>query len=110
MAPRVGASAYADEGTVLLMKQKVWSPGPLYMDDAPWQRFALDDLTGIQKFLVDILTSPINGVCPEPAAHDLSAIIPRVTFQRRNQEQRSLQLHELILGQQHAVGLELFSQ
>jgi hypothetical protein len=62
------ASVYADEAKVVLAKEKLWAPGPIYIRDLPWQRFGLDDLTGIQAFLIDVLTTPTKkerGDCPE---------------------------------------------
>jgi hypothetical protein len=58
MATEKSASVFADADTVLLVKEKVWSPGPIYIADAPWQRFTLDDLSGVQGFLINILTTP----------------------------------------------------
>lgn len=54
------ASAYADDATVLVVKRKVWISGPIYIDDSPFERFASSDLSSIQRFLVEILTSPIK--------------------------------------------------
>jgi hypothetical protein len=58
MTTEKSASVFADKDTVLVLKEKVWSPGPIYIVDVPWQRFALDDLSGVQGFLNSILTTP----------------------------------------------------
>ena len=53
------ASAY-DDSTILLVKQKVWPRGPIYLHDSQSARFPLNDLDNIQRFLVEILDSPLR--------------------------------------------------
>ena len=77
MATETSASVYADDATVLLVKEKVWPAGPIYMVDVPWQRFALDDLSGIQGFLIEILTTPTKE-----EGGDLPANLPTKDYLR----------------------------
>lgn len=57
---RPSASVYADDSTLLVIKNKVRTGGPVYLEDSPSQRFKLDQISGIQEFLIDILASPVK--------------------------------------------------
>jgi len=74
----VSASVYADDATIVLVKQRVWRRGPIYIDDSPFARFPLNDLSNIQTFLVEILLTPIKEATGDLPAQDTKEYLKRL--------------------------------